>query len=657
MILQRSLVRCILLHCILVGVVVLTPQLGRAIGFQPVSQDELHITGEPKAPGAAAIILYRQVDRDDNGHTSHEDNYFRIKILTEEGRKYADVEIPYSRDNEEVVNVHARTIRPDGSTVDLRGKVFDKTIVKGRGIKYLAKTFTLSDVQPGSIIEYYYTIDYSEEWLFDSHWIISNELFTKRATFTLKPYSGYYSNFRLTWRWQGIKDKPTEGANKVVRLEVSDIEAFETEDYMPPENELKARVDFIYSDDPVQETEQGRYWKRAGKKLNGNLESFAGKHKAMEEAVAQIVAPSDSPEEKARKIYARVQQIRNLSYEVARTEQEKKRNNEKDINNVEDLWKRGYGSGYQITWLYYALAKAAGLDAYGVMVADRGNYFFRPVILDERRVTSNVVMIHFKDKDVFCDPGSAYIPFGLLPWTETGVNGLKLDKDGGQWVETSLPDSNTSQIFRKATLKLDPDTGGLEGKIVVTYTGLEAATRRVEERNEDDAARKKYLEDDLRSFIPVAAEAELVNKPEWRGSADQLVAEFDVKIPGWAESAGRRAMMQVGLFGANYKHVFDHAHRVHQLYFSYPTSRKDDITIALPEGWRVSSVPPAANRDQKVIAFNSKVESDGKSLHISRRFNTDILLMEVKYYPALQDFYGEMRSTDEQQIVLQPAAN
>ena len=52
------------------------------------------MTSEPLAPGAPAIILYRQVDRDDNGHTSHEDNYFRIKILTEEGRKYANVEIP-----------------------------------------------------------------------------------------------------------------------------------------------------------------------------------------------------------------------------------------------------------------------------------------------------------------------------------------------------------------------------------------------------------------------------------------------------------------------------------------------------------------------------------------------------------------------------------
>jgi hypothetical protein len=40
------------------------------VGFQPVSPDELKLTSEPHAPGAPAIILYRQVDRDDNGQTS-----------------------------------------------------------------------------------------------------------------------------------------------------------------------------------------------------------------------------------------------------------------------------------------------------------------------------------------------------------------------------------------------------------------------------------------------------------------------------------------------------------------------------------------------------------------------------------------------------------
>src|SRR5215475_14012235 len=70
---------------------------GNGIDYQPVSQDELKMTSEPKAPGAPAIILFRQVDRDDVGE-SKEDNYVRIKILTEEGRKYADIEIPFFKD-------------------------------------------------------------------------------------------------------------------------------------------------------------------------------------------------------------------------------------------------------------------------------------------------------------------------------------------------------------------------------------------------------------------------------------------------------------------------------------------------------------------------------------------------------------------------------
>ncbi|MGA7908759.1 MAG: DUF3857 domain-containing protein, partial [Candidatus Sulfotelmatobacter sp.] len=147
-------------------------------GFQPVSPEELKMTSEPLAPGAPAVILYRQVDRDDNGRTSHEDEYVRIKILTEEGRKYADVEIPFSKESDSVVGIHARTIKPDGSIVDFDGKVFEKPLVKARGLRVLAKTFTLPGVEVGSIIEYFYTDDLSEQYIYDSHWILSEELFT-----------------------------------------------------------------------------------------------------------------------------------------------------------------------------------------------------------------------------------------------------------------------------------------------------------------------------------------------------------------------------------------------------------------------------------------------------------------------------------------------
>jgi hypothetical protein len=626
------------------------------VGFQPVSQEELKMTSEPKAPGAPAIILFREVDRDDRGLTAHEDVYFRIKILTEEGRKYADIEIPYWKDQGSVVNIHARTIRPDGSIVNFDGKVFDKSIVKARGVKYLAKTFTLPDIQVGGIIEYYYTTDFSENFVFDSHWILSNQLFTKNAKFSLKPYTSDYQQWSVRWIWNNLPPgtaQPAEAPNHVINLEASNIPAFPVEDYMPPENELKSRVDFIYSDEPF-EREAAAYWKKLGKRRNGQLESFIDKRKAMEQAVASIVSPSDSQEVKLQKIYARVQQIRNTSYEAEKTEQEQKREKEKDPGNVETVWKKQYANGTELTWLFLALARAAGFEAYGMWVPDRQNYFFSPHTMEGRRLDSNVVVVKLNGKDVFCDPGAAFTPFGILPWIETGVTGLRLDKDGGSWLQTMLPSSTDSGVQRTAALKLS-DTGDLEGKLTVSYSGLEAWEIRVDERLADDADRKKFLEDSVKESIPAAAEVELTNQPDWKNSTPPLVAEFTLKVPGWAAGAGRHVLLPLGLFSAPEKHLFDHADRIQPIYFSYPFGRHDDISIELPLGWQISTLPAPQKQEGHIISYSMQAENNKGTLHLNRTLNVDILLLEQKYYPALRNFFQVVRTTDEQQVVLQPA--
>jgi hypothetical protein len=622
------------------------------IGFQPVSPDELKMTSEPLAPGAPAIILYRQVDRDDNGLTSHEDNYFRIKILTEEGRKYADVEIPFIQRNNDVVRLRARSIRPDGSVAEFDGKVFEKTIVKARGLKYLAKTFTLPDVQVGSIVEYFYTYDFKEHMLYESHWILSQDLFTKTARFSLKPYRGEMWNVRWSWQVLPGTSRPEEGPDHVVRLESHNIPAFRTEDFMPPENELKSRVDFIYSDEPFLQ-DVDKYWKKVGKELNGRVESFVGKQKAMQEAVAQIVAPSDPPDVKLRKIYDRVQQFRNTSYEISKTEQEQKRDKEKEPANVEEVWKRGYANGVNLTWLFLGLAKAASVEAYPVYVSDRRNYFFSSKTMDRKKLDSNVVLVKLNGKDVYFDPGAAFTPFGLLEWEETGVPGLRLDKDGGTWIQSALPESSDSKIERSAKLNLS-QTGDLEGKLTVTFTGLEGMYRRVEEMHSDDAERKKYLEDEVRGYIPGGIELELTNQPAWKSSSQALVAEFSLKIPGWVSGVGRRALLPIGIFGGTEKHIFEHADRVHPIYFQFPSEKVDDVNIELPAGWQVQSLPHPQKNDAHVVAYEQKAEVTTDSLHLTRKVVVDVLLLEPKYYPALQSFFQGVRTGDEQQIVLQP---
>jgi hypothetical protein len=624
----------------------------------PITPEELSLKSEPLAPGAPAIILYREVARDDNGSTSHEDNFLRIKIFTEEGRKYANVEIPFVKGRGNVVSVKARTIRPDGSVVPFDGNVFEKSIVKSRGVKYLAKTFTLPEVQPGSIIEYSYTFDLAEHLIYDSHWILSEDLFTRLGVFSLKPFNRPGSPISVRWAWQGLPpgtEPPKQAADGVVRLESRNIPAFQREDFMPPENELKSRVDFLYSDHSGNNTPEV-YWKSFASERYSELDHFINKRNAMEQAVAQIVSPQDPPEEKLKKIYYRVQQMRNTSYEPTRTEQEAKREEPKKSVTAEDVWSRGYGTGPQLTWLYLALVRAAGMEADGVWVSSRNNYFFKPKVdVDGHRLNANVVQVRLNGKPVYCDPGAKYTPYGLLPWYETGVAGLLLDKNGGTWIQTPLPEPSESALERKAELTL-ADTGDLEGKLTITCTGLEAVRRRNELRNEDDAGRKKFLEESITRTVPSASEVTLTNQPDWNGSAAPLVAEFTLKVPGWAAPTGRRVMLPVGLFSAQEKHLFDHADRVHPIYMDFPFQTKDDMTIAVPGGWQFGTLPPEHKQDGHIITYSLAVSKDGSKLKLVRNMSVNFLILETQYYAALRTFFQGVKTSDDQQIVLQPAA-
>jgi hypothetical protein len=655
-----AMVRLGKLSMVAIAVCLLAAPAQAGVGFQPVVPEEISLKSEPLAPGAPAIILFRQVDRDDNIHTPHEDNYLRIKILTEEGRKHADVEIPFLKENEDIVGVRARTIRPDGTIADFGGKVFEKYLVKGkfegRNIKYLAKTFTLTDVQVGSIIEYAYTRDFHEYTIYDSRWILSDDLFTKKAQFSLKPFLGdSYNTYSLRWSWNTLPAgtaPPKGGPDHIVRMEANNIPAFQTEDHMPPEEELRSRMDFIY-EEGFAAKDQASYWKDLGKKRNGQLESFVGKRNAMAQAVAQVVSANDSQDVKLRKIYDRVQQIRNTSYEVQKTEQEQKREKEKPAENVEDVWKRGYGNGMQLTWLFMGLVRAAGFEAYGCWVSGREQYFFSPVTMQGNKLNSNVVLVKLNGKDVYFDPGAAFTPFGLLTWSETGVTGLRLDKDGGTWITTTLPQPSESRIARAGKLKLS-DTGDLEGKLTVTYTGLEAMYQRLEQRHWDQVARKKFLEEEVTSQIGAAGEVELINQPDWASSETPLVAEFNLRIPGWASNAGSRAVIPAAIFTAGEKGVFEHAHRVQPVYFEYPHEKADDVTVELPPGWQVSSVPKAWDQDGHIIHYTLRVENSPAGLQLTRKLSIDIMLLESKYYPALRNFYQVVRTGDGEQIVLQP---
>jgi len=645
---------CVSLPFVLIFSTIFSASAQAGDEWLPIDPAELRMTSEPLAPGAPAIYLYRQVDRSDAGRTRHtEFNYFRIKILTEEGRKYANVEIPYSRAVSQISGIRARTIHADGSIVNFEGKILENTIVKSKAQKYLAKTFAMPDVQVGSIVEYHYTYDFEDYYIYWSKWMVSEDLFTKKAVFSLKPYE----KFAVQWNWPaGLPpgtDPPKLGPDLIVRMTAVNVPAFQEEDHMPPENELKFLVNFVYSEDGF-ESEPDRFWKKYGEKQNKQTEKFVDRRKAMEQADSQIISPSDSADAKLRKIYARCQQVKNLDFERRqdRAKEEKIKPNE----NVEDVWKKGVGSGHDVNLLFLALVRAAGFEAYYVRLSGRSEYFFNQKRMNTAQLDADTVLVKSEGKDLYLDPATKFAPYGLMPWPETGVAGLRLDKQGGTWIQTEVPESSTCKVLRQADLKLNEE-GGLEGPVKVTYTGLEALDRRLGQRFGDATQRKEYLEEELKNVIPATAEVELKNKPDWDSSDEKLVAEYDVKIPGWASSAGRHVVLPLGLFAGAQKHVFEHTQRTHAIYFSYMFQTEDQTKITLPAGWKVGSLPTEVHLDATAAEYRIQAEKKENALQVTRTLRSDIVLYQPSVYPALRDFYQKVRSGDEQQVVLQPGAN
>jgi transglutaminase-like putative cysteine protease len=624
--------------------------------WPPITPEELALKSDPTNPGAAAIILNREEDTDDeNGLDTR---YYRIKVFNDEGKKYADVEIPFVKGFSKVEDIEARTVRPDGTAVDFKGQVFEKVIVKAGGVKYLAKTFSLPDIQVGSIIEYKYRI--RRQVFYDSRWIVQSELSTRKATFFLQGSKGR----NLAWVWWRLPGGkvPEQSGSGPAHLQLENVPGFPEEEYMPPPDSLKAQVQFYY----VGRTSGGverwssDFWKQQGKKAYESDEGFIGGREEVKRAAAEIVSPNDPPDAKLRKLYARVQQIRNLSFEREKTEEEQRREKLKDNNNVEDVLKHGYGNGHEINRLFAALARAAGFDAGMLYVAGRSGQPFEPNRLSWRQLNANLVQVRLGSQEWYLDPATRFCPYNLLPWQETEARGVRPEKEGSAFVTTPSPKSAEAIVEREAALHLDVD-GTLAGNVQVKFIGQEALERRLDNRHTDAAGRKKALEDEVKDWLPKGSTVELKNSPTWESSEESLSAEFTVKIQDLAAATGRRLLLPLAIFQVREKYPFRSATRVHPIYFRHCFQELDTITVTLPKGYQVDSLPARRSDGLYFCRYEIARHSQDGTLRLERRLVMDGYFFRVEAYSALRAFYDSVRAGDEEQVVLKtveaPQAN
>jgi hypothetical protein len=613
-----------------------------------ISPEDLKMTNIAEQPGASAVILFRQEfynDRDNKFWI-----YRRIKVLTEAGRKYADVELPYLRGRFKITEIKARTIHSDGTVIDFEGKPLDKIIFKAHGFKAHVKTFTLPDVQVGSILDIRYGWHFDDDYsLWQPDWQVQQDLFQKKVSFIYLPSSlaGHIS-------WSAYLPKenlPQYGKDNRITLDMENVPALLPEPYMPPMSSLRWRVNFYY----VYASSKEEYWKDKGETWNGIIESFLDKKKAIERVLPQVIVPTDTPEQKVRKIYAYITQLENRSYIPERAEKEERELKITENANVEDVLKQRSGDHDDLNLLFVAMVRGAGIPARLMLVPDRSQNIFSEGFLSFDQFDALVAVVQLNGKDVFLDPGTRFCPYGLLDWRYAAVEGLIEDGEhGAKLITTNPPSYKQAMIQRKATLTL-ADDGSATGTIAVGYFGLEAMQRRQFAALSDTAGTKKKLEDEIKSWLPPGSEVTLSKPPLWDETEKPLIAEFKISSP-LAINAGKRRLMPLHIFETNNTNVFPSATRTQVIYFDYPFQTIDEVDVTTPAGVTVESLPQddSVRLDYALYEAKQKIVSPGL-IRSMRNIIMAGMIFPTGKYAEIKKFYDKVSTDDGEQVILKVA--
>jgi len=604
----------------------------------PITNADLQVNQVPGRPGAPALMLYYANYIDDEEGT--EFIYERIKILNDAGKKYADLEIPAAA-GVSIGSLKARSIQPDGSIAEFTGKPFKKTVFVSRGIKRYVEAFTLPKVSVGSIVEYKYKLNNYRSDL----WILQHSLYTLKENFSFHAAAG---DVQVSYVSLNLEDAKPLKKHGRIELELENVPAFEAEDYMPPEDNYKPSVRFYYSRGDLGTAD--RFWREIGKQVNSWTQGYIGHHKEIVAAAREAMGAETDPEKKLRKLYARAQLIRNLTYERERTPEELRKEKIEDNENVVEILKRGYGDSVDITVLFAAMARAAGFDVSLLLVSDRKELFFTNDLLSLRQLSLVVAGVKLNGKEVYLQPGARFCPFGLLRWNRTSTPALRLDPKGGKFITTPPATYEQSLTKRTATMAIAED-GAIKGEVTVEFQGQEAMEHRLDALGLDEAGRNRDLENELKEWLPAGARVQLNNVEGWE-AGESLLATFDVEVPSYASITGKRFLLSPSLFQEVPKDAFNHVERKYPIYFPYGFTEKDQVNIKFPPGYSLEDAPPEQAARLDYATYENRCRAEGSQLVTQRALVVNGIFFDASKYATLKDFFNKVRTGDGQQLVL-----
>jgi hypothetical protein len=655
-----------LLTCLGISI---SPNSSAGDEWRAVTAEELAMKTAKVEPDADAEAIFWEVRIDDSSADNLSmQHYVRVKVFTDRGReKYSKFDIPFSK-GKKIKDIAARVIKEDGTAIEIqKEEIFEREIIKSNGVKVKAKSFAVPNLMPGVIVEYRYREVINDAGATGMHLRFQRDIPVQTLSYYYKPYNKKKPDYQ-SFNFQDTKFVEAEKGFWVATR--TNVPALKEEPQMPPEDQvvpwmLLQAVRFNISSEgsgftiSIKDPGSPSYWAAVGNDKSF-LTTFMNKpDKEVKRVASEVTAAAKTEEEKLRQLYDFCQsQIRNTTFDTSLSDDQRKKLPKNE--SLGDVLKHKTASSQFVDLLFGGMANSLGLETRIAFAADRSEMFFKPEMRNESFIHPAAIAVKSGDEWKFFNPGTKFLPYGMLLWYEEDVWALLVGEKIYTWVQIPFTPHEKTVARRNGNFKLAED-GTLDGDVTIEYTGQSALIYRLENYDNSANQREEDLKNDIKQRLSTAEVSNIKienlddpNKP--------LVQSFKVRVPQYAQKTGKRLFLQPSFFEYGQPSMFSSATRKYDVYFHYPWSQDDKVEIDLPAGYALDNAErPGPFNAGNVSQYQIKlgITDDKRTLILHREFffgGGGMMLFPQTGYSQIRLLFDQLHKNDEHTITLKQTA-
>lgn len=312
---------------------------------------------------------------------------------------------------------------------------------------------------------------------------------------------------------------------------------------------------------------------------------------------------------------------------------------------VKNAYKEKTGNIGDINLMLTAMLRHAGFTANPVLLSTRRN----GIAMFANRTAFDYVIAAVETADgmILLDGSDKFSAPNVLPFKTLNWYGRLIRKDGSS-VPINLIPKTLSRDIVYMNYKLDAK-GRVSGKIRRQLTNQRALQKRESLSTEKVDAYLEKLENQY-SKIEISEYGRINEKDVFR----PLIEDFSFNGSNLCDMISGKIYLNPMLFYANRKNPFVQEVRNYPVDFGFPFAEKYSISVEIPPGFAVESLPSSKvyMMQDQLGKFSYEIGQSGQVLQISIVNEIKEPIIREDQYKMLKEYYQNMITKETEKIVL-----